>query len=47
MEFYRILPVGLFQPHVLDAILADPQLGLAAVLFRIGAEVPSVDLVFA
>ena len=37
-------PVCLLQPHVLEAELADPQLGTLAVLLGIGAEVPGVNL---
>ena len=42
-----MVSVGLFQPHVLEAVLADPQFGLLAILFRIWREIPSIDLVFA
>ena len=40
----QVHPVGLLQPHVLQAILTDVQLGHLSVLLRVGAEIPGVDL---
>ena len=40
-----MITVRLFQLHVLQTELANPQLCLLAVLLRIRREIPSVDLV--
>ncbi len=40
-------PVGLFQSHVLQTVLADEQSGLLPILLRVRAEVPRVDLIVA
>ena len=39
-----IIPVGLLQFHVLEAVLAEPEFGDFSVLLWVGAEVPGVDL---
>ena len=42
----QVLDVGGLQSHVLEAVLADPELSLLAVLLWVGREVPGVYLVF-
>lgn len=41
----HMLDIRPLELHVLEAVLADPELGLFAVLLRVRGEVPSVDLV--
>jgi len=43
----QVISVWLFQLHVLEAELTDPQLGLLAILLRIWREIPSVNLILA
>lgn len=40
-----MVTVGPLEAHVLETVLADPELGHFSVLFRVGTEVPRVDLV--
>lgn len=44
---YQMIAIALEQAHVLEAVLADPEIGPLPVLVRVRAEVPRVDLVAA
>lgn len=44
---YYVVAVSLLEPHVLEAVLADPELWHFPVLFWVGAEVPGVHFVLA
>lgn len=44
---YQVIPICLLQPHILQAVLTNPQLWLFAVFLRVWTEIPRIDLVSA